>query len=51
MRHTVGLVTIDASISWYVVMSTAGAFLYYYSPGQVIDKNGGGFYIPVPGGM
>ncbi|XP_064398528.1 protein Skeletor, isoforms B/C-like [Halichondria panicea] len=27
-----------------------GAFLYYYPPGQVIDKNGGGFFIPVPGG-
>ncbi|XP_064399010.1 mucin-2-like isoform X2 [Halichondria panicea] len=27
-----------------------GALLYYYSPGQVPDRNGGGFTIPVPRG-
>ncbi len=27
-----------------------GAFLYYYSPGQVPDRNGGGLTIPVPRG-
>ena len=25
-------------------------FLYYYSPGQVPDENGGGFYIDLPNG-
>lgn len=26
----------------------AGAFLYYYSPGVAVNRNGGGFNIPLP---
>ena len=25
-----------------------GAFLYYYRPGVAVDRNGGGFNIPLP---
>ena len=27
---------------------STGAFLYYYVPGQAVDRNGGGVIIPLP---
>ena len=30
------------------IIVIAGAFLYYYAPGQTVDKNGGGVKIPLP---
>ena len=35
---------------YLISFKNAATFLYYYPPGQALDRNGGGFIIPVPGG-
>ena len=35
-------------VNGFNLLQSTGAFLYYYAPGQAVDRTGGGVIIPLP---
>ncbi len=46
--YTYSIIIVLIAMSW--PPSTAAVYVYYYEPGQTVNRRGGGKIIPVPDG-